>query len=139
MPNPLLPPPPKNFKPRFSSQKSHLVNFKGDPKSYFTHSSCVIILLFSYGFTKPCFSTYPFGNLVFRLCFLTYVQHIRCFVILFSLYKNYLYKQISYKKKFNLQPIKNILPETFWVFKKNLINKNLHSQIWKSVKKVITK
>lgn len=85
--------------------------FKEAPKSQFTHYSYVVVNLFNTGFYKSAFSTYSFGKLVL-MCFcifcafclvfvlnlmlfckfIPYIQHIcvRCYVILFSLYNNYL-------------------------------------------------
>ena len=42
---------------------------KGATKFYFTHDSCVVIILFNTGLYKSVFSTYSFGKLVFlSLC-----------------------------------------------------------------------
>ena len=40
---------------------------KGATKLYFTHQSCVVIILFNKGLCKSVFSTYSFGRLVFCL------------------------------------------------------------------------
>ena len=57
---------------------------KGATKSYFTHYSCVVIILFNTGFRKSAFSTDFFGKLVFRVSSLSALYQIRC-----NLYKLY--------------------------------------------------
>ena len=39
--------------------------FKGATKSYFTHYSCVVIILFNTGLSRSAFSKIYFGKLVF--------------------------------------------------------------------------
>ena len=47
--------------------------FKGATKSYFTHYSCLVIILFNTGLCKSVFSTISIGKLVFRLSVLSTV------------------------------------------------------------------
>ena len=46
-------------------------SIKGATKSYFTHYSCVVIILFNTGLCRSAFSTIYFGKLVFRLSVLS--------------------------------------------------------------------
>ena len=79
--------------------------FKGATKLYFTHYSCVVIILFNTGLCSSAFSTISFWKLVFCLFVLSvFFVWVKCFeprhfcnhhlkrsnyyVILFSLYKN---------------------------------------------------
>ena len=57
---------------------------KGATKLYFTHYSCVVIILFNTGSYKSAFSTISFGKLVFCFSALSALCRIRC--ILHKLY-----------------------------------------------------
>ena len=53
--------------------KLYKAPLKGATKSYFTHYSCVIIILFNTGLCRSIFSTISFGKLVFRFSVLSAV------------------------------------------------------------------
>ena len=54
---------------------------KGAPKFYFTHYSCLIIILFNTGLWKSVFSTYSVARLVFCLSMFSvfWVLYVQCF------------------------------------------------------------
>ena len=111
---------------------------KGATQCYFTHYSCVVIILFDTGLGRSAFFTICFRKLVFHLPVLSvffvesnvlnqdiktaalkYViitqKGANCYVIFFSLYKNLPSKyQIIYKNSI----VKNMLSEKFWNPKK---------------------
>ena len=113
------------------------------PKMYFPHYSRVVIILFNLGLYKFAFSIYSLEKLVFLsfwvffyfllvvyfkfdIIFKRCVYHTRCSVILFSLYKNYMQKQIFYHQNLIVVCNKNIPPEWFSCFSKiSIITKHV--------------
>ena len=54
-----------------SDNKNFWKNIKGATKSYSTHYSCVVIVLFNTALCRSVFSTVSFGKLLFRLSVLS--------------------------------------------------------------------
>ena len=79
--------------PIFYDIYQHAEKFKGATKSYFTHYSCVVIILFNTALCRSSFSKVSFRKLVFGLPVLSLNQDIKTCVtwicsFVLTLYKN---------------------------------------------------
>ena len=85
---------------------------------FFGKTSFFVFLFFFYFLLVVCFKF----DIIFKRC----VYHTRCSVILFSLYKNYMEKQIFYHQNLIVVCNKNIPPEWFSCFSKiSIITKHV--------------